>query len=150
MFAANFVCWNLVLRISGKIATKIAKFTTSKNFVPHGILWHQSIFYKVWFDVCLTIVTLILIATFRPHTAGLHQAIMSIYWVGLFIPPWLLVIGVSRTIVGGFRSKALMVLSEEETDPSGDRCGGDRLLYLVWPLASTLQESQFHRPCWCC
>ena len=31
------------------------------------------------FIVCLTIVTLILIATFRPHTAGLHQAIVSIY-----------------------------------------------------------------------
>ena len=30
------------------------------------------------FIVCLTIVTLILIATFRPHTAGLHQAIVSI------------------------------------------------------------------------
>ena len=36
----------------------------------------------------LTIVTLILITTFRPHTAGLHQAIVSIYWVGLFVPPW--------------------------------------------------------------
>ena len=35
---------------------------------------------------------------------------------------------VSRTMVGGFRSKALTVSSEEETDPSGDRCGGDRLL----------------------
>ena len=31
------------------------------------------------FIVCLTIVTLTLIATFRPHTAGLHQAIVSIY-----------------------------------------------------------------------
>ena len=27
---------------------------------------------------CLTIVNLILIATFRPHTAGFHQAIVSI------------------------------------------------------------------------
>ena len=35
------------------------------------------------FIVCLTIVTLILIATFRPHSAGLHQAIESIYWVEL-------------------------------------------------------------------
>ena len=80
------------------------------------------------FIVCLTIVTLILIATFRPHTAGLHQAIVSIYWVGLFVPLWLLVIGVSQTslMVGGFRSKALLsllVLWEEETDPSAVRCG---------------------------
>ena len=44
----------------------------------------------------------------------------STYWVGLFVPPWLLVIGASRTslMVGGFRSKVLFVLSEEETDPS--------------------------------
>ena len=35
--------------------------------------------------------------TFRPHTAGLQQAIMSIYWVELFVPPWLLVIGVWQT-----------------------------------------------------
>ena len=80
------------------------------------------------FIVCLMIVTLMLIATFRPHTAGLHQAIVSIYWVGLFVPLWLLVIGVSQTslMVGGFRSKALLsllVLWEEETDPSAVRCG---------------------------
>ena len=31
------------------------------------------------FIVCLTIATLILIAKFRPHTAGLHQTIVSIY-----------------------------------------------------------------------
>ena len=35
--------------------------------------------------------TLILIATLRPHTAGFHQTIMSIYLVGLFVPTWLLV-----------------------------------------------------------
>ena len=29
------------------------------------------------FIVCFTIVTLILIATVRPHSAGLHQVIMS-------------------------------------------------------------------------
>ena len=34
---------------------------------------------------------------FRPRTTGLHQAIVSIYWVGLLEPPWLLVIGVLRT-----------------------------------------------------
>ena len=34
-------------------------------------------FFKV--IVCLTIVALILIATFRPHTTGLHKAIVSIY-----------------------------------------------------------------------
>ena len=81
------------------------------------------------FIVCLTIVTMILIATFRPHTAGLHQAIVSIYWVGLFVPPWLLVIGVSQTslMVGGLRSKALLVLWEEKTDPSAVRCSRDRL-----------------------
>ena len=78
------------------------------------------------FIVCLTIVTLILITTFRPHTAGLHQAIVSIHGVGLFVPPWLLVIGVSQTslMVGRFRSKellSLLVLREEEIDPSAIR-----------------------------
>ena len=51
------------------------------------------------FIVCLTIVTLILIATFRLHTAGLHQAIVSIYWVELFVPLWLLVTGLSQTLL---------------------------------------------------
>ena len=74
------------------------------------------------FIVCLMIVTLILIATFWPHTAGLHQV----------IPPWLLVTGVSQTslMVGEFRSKALLsllVLWEEETDPSAVRCRRNRI-----------------------
>ena len=69
--------------------------------------------------------------TFQLHTAGLHQAIYSINLLSqtTFVPPWLLVIGLSQTslMVGGFRSKALLALSEEETDPSAVRCGGDRL-----------------------
>ena len=36
-------------------------------------------FTQFSFMVCLSIVTLILIATFRPHTAGLHQAKVSNY-----------------------------------------------------------------------
>ena len=71
------------------------------------------IFHKGFsFIVCLTIVTLILIAMFQPHTAGLHQVIVLIYWVKLFVLPCLLVIGVSQTLlmVGGFRSKALLAL----------------------------------------
>ena len=45
--------------------------------------------------------------------------VVSIYWVQLFVPPWLLEIGVSQTslMVGGFRAKALLALWEEETDP---------------------------------
>ena len=84
---------------------------------------------RISFIVCLTIVTLILISTVRPHTAGLRQAILSIYWVELFVPPWLLVIGVSQTslMVGGFRSKALLALWGEETDPAAVRCGRGRL-----------------------
>ena len=65
----------------------------------------------------------------RPHTAGLHQAIVLIYWVELFVPPWLLVIGVSQTslMVGEFQSKALLALWDEETDPLAIRCRRDRL-----------------------
>ena len=46
-------------------------------------------------------------------------------WTINFVPLWLLVIGVSRTLlmVCGFRSKELLVLLEEETDPSVVRCG---------------------------
>ena len=42
----------------------------------------------------------------------------------------LLVMGVSRTslMVGRFRSKALLVLSEQKTDPSAVHCGSDQLL----------------------
>ena len=70
-----------------------------------------------------------LIATFRPHTAGLHQDILSIYWVELLVPPWLLVIGVSQTslMVGGFRSKALLALWEEEADPLAFQRGRGQL-----------------------
>ena len=89
----------------------------------------KDVYKGLVFIVCLTIAYLILIATFRPHTADLHQAIVSIYWVELFVPPWLLVIGVSQIslMFGGFRSKALLVLWEEETDPSVVRCGRGRL-----------------------
>ena len=57
---------------------------------------------------------------FRPRTARLQQAIVSIYWVRLYVPPWLLVIGVSWTsfMVDGSRSKGLLALLEEETVPS--------------------------------
>ena len=81
------------------------------------------------FIVCLTIVTLMFIATFRLHTAGLHQDILSIYWVELLVPPWLLVIGVSQTslMVGGFRSKALLALWEEEADPLAFQRGRGQL-----------------------
>ena len=81
------------------------------------------------FIVCLTIVTLILDVT-RPHIAGPHQAIVSIYWVELFVPTWLLVIGVSQTslMAGAFRSKVLLALREEKTDPSAVLCGRGRML----------------------
>ena len=51
------------------------------------------------------------------------------YWVEPFVPPWLLVIGVSQTLlrIGGFRSKALLALWEEDTDLSAVRCGRIRL-----------------------
>ena len=59
-----------------------------------------------------------------------YQVTVSISWVGLFVPPWLLVIGVSRTslMVGRFQSKALLALLEEETFPSVVCCGSNWLL----------------------
>ena len=155
------------------------------------------------FIVCLnTIVTLTLIATFRPHTAGLHQAIVgaihstkisgnfgpklngsvrsdrksfektgppfevdqfsrsdrlefwlngsrpvSIYWVELFVPPRLLVIGLSQTLlmVGGFRCKALSALWEEETDPSSIEalCTDKMKHYLFGYLQITINTINF-------
>ena len=67
------------------------------------------------------------ITMFLPHTAGLHQAIVSILLSRTIVPPCLLVTDVSRTllIVGGFRSKALLALFEEETVPLVVRCGND-------------------------
>ena len=63
------------------------------------------------------------------------------------MPPWLLVIGVSRTsrMVGGSLSKALLELLEEETVPSAVLCGNKRLLCCLI-VGITLQESQFHCP----
>ena len=85
------------------------------------------------FIVCLTIVTLILVLI-RPHKAGPHQAIVSIYWVELFVPTWLLVIGISQTslMAGAFRSKVLLALREENTHPSAVLCGrGGMLCWLI-------------------
>ena len=85
------------------------------------------------FIVCLKTVTKILITIFWPHTAGLHQATVSIYWVEQFTPLWLLVIGVSWTslMVGGFQSKALLVLLDEGTAPSVVHCHSDWLLFCL-------------------
>ena len=93
------------------------------------IIMVDNVYKGFSFIVCLTIVTLILVVT-RPHTAGPHQAIVSIYWVELFVPTWLLVIGISQTslIVGAFRSKVLLALREEKTDPSAVLCGRGRML----------------------
>ena len=81
------------------------------------------------FIVCLTIVTFILVLI-RPHKAAPHQAIVSIYWVELFVPTWLLVIGISQTslMAGAFRSKVLLALREENTHPSAVLCGRGRML----------------------
>ena len=43
------------------------------------VLFKYLMFKGFNFIVSLTIVTLILITMFRPHTAGLHQAIVSVY-----------------------------------------------------------------------
>ena len=85
------------------------------------------------FIVCLMIVTFVLVVRLRLHTACLHQVIVSIYWVRLFVPLWLLVIGVSQTslMVGVFRSKAFLVLWEEETNPSVVRFGRERLSCVI-------------------
>ena len=45
------------------------------------------VFRKAFRIVCLTIVTLILMAMFRPHTAVLHRATVLIYLDRLFVPP---------------------------------------------------------------
>ena len=53
--------------------------------------------------------------------AGLHQAIESIYWVGLFVPLHLVV---SSWMVAGFSTiNVLLALSEEENVPSAVRSG---------------------------
>ena len=49
------------------------------NIVMKDIIFLDNVYEGFSFIICLTIVTLILIVTFRLHTAGLHQAIMSIY-----------------------------------------------------------------------
>ena len=84
------------------------------------------------FFVYLAIVTLILIATFLPGTAGLHQAIVSIYRVELFVPPWLIVIGVSQfsLLVGGFGSKALLAVRVQRN--ARDQFLPLKMLTMLW------------------
>ena len=118
--------YKLILIWISYVAIKLRGFLISRFFLQ----LRTTRKYKGFsFIVCLTIVTLILITTFRPHTAGLHQVIVLIYWVELFVPSWLLVIGVSQTslMIGGFRSKELLALWEEVTDPSAVHWGRDRL-----------------------
>ena len=82
-----------------------------------------------------------------PHDCHLHidhiilavwsrsSWLVLIYWVGLLVPPWLLVFGESWSslMVSSFQSKALLAFSEEGKVPSAVR----------WSWTSTLQESQF-------
>ena len=64
--------------------------------------------------------------TFRLRTTGLHQGTVSIYWVRLFEPPWLIL------VIGWWvRFKALLSLLEEKTIPSAFFCSSDRLLYCL-------------------
>ena len=92
------------------------------------ILWNKLFNKGLSFIVCLTIVTLILIATFQLHTAGLHHAIESdlLSWAictTIVVSDWC----ITNLKLGGFRSKALLALWEEEPDPSAVRCGTGRL-----------------------
>ena len=105
------------------------------NREPVPLIIVDNVYRGFSFIVCLTIiVTLILIATFWPHTAGLHQTIMLTYWGKLFVPPWLWLWLISdwcitnlADMVGGFWSNALLALWEEETDPSAVHCGRGRM-----------------------
>ena len=102
------------------------------QFLPWNILFIVDNVYK---GFRLLFVSQLSLRSFRLRTAGFHKAILSIYWVGLFVAsPWLLVISVSRTslMVGGFRSKALLALLEEETVPSAARCGSDPMFRFLF------------------
>ena len=92
----------------------------------------DNVYKEFSFFVCLTIVTLILIATFLLRTAGLHQAIVSIYRVELFVPPWLIVIGVPQfsLLVGGFPSKALLAVRVQRT--ARDQFLPLKMLTMLW------------------
>ena len=63
---------------------------------------------------------LVIDCNISPHTAVLHQVIVSIYWKELLALTWLVVNGVSQTslMVGGFWSKAFLALIEEQTSLS--------------------------------
>ena len=69
---------------------------------------------------------------------------------GALEPLVLLVTDVSwaSLMLGGFGSEALLASLENEAFPSAVRCATDRLFCCL--IESTLQESQFHCPCWCC
>ena len=54
-----------------------------KGIIRHGMCVIGS------FVIRLTIVTLFLITPFRPLTAGLYRAMVSIYWAGLLAIAWL-------------------------------------------------------------
>ena len=77
----------------------------------------------IYKEFCLLFVSdshLVIDCNISPHTAGLHQVIVSIYWVELSALPWLVVNGISQTslMVGGFWSKALLASIEEQTSLS--------------------------------
>ena len=80
-------------------------------------------FYGFVNRFCYDCDLVISLETFWLRTTGLHQGTVSIYWVRLFEPPWLLVIG------WWVRFKALLSLLEEKTIPSAFFCRNDRLLY---------------------
>ena len=63
--------------------------TTITRAVMKDVVFHCSLSHDI--------VTLVWIATFRLHTAGLHKAMVSIGHVSLYVAPWLLVIGAFRS-----------------------------------------------------
>ena len=91
--------------------------TTITRAVMKDVVFHCSLSHDI--------VTLVWIATFRLHTAGLHKAMVSIEHVSLYVAPWLLVIGAFRTSLW---ISTPIVLIRPLGVPSAVRCGTDRPL----------------------
>ena len=105
------------------------------NREPVPLIIVDNVYRGFSFIVCLTIiVTLILIATFWPHTAGLHQTIMLTYWGKLFVPPWLWLWLISDWCITNLAhgwwvliQRIVGIVRGRNCDPSAVHCGRGRM-----------------------
>ena len=118
------------LRVAGDSAGR-RRILTTLHPVYYGH-WATSQNFQLPYTFCKVDVNIVVTLYINYGHLAISQESPLYTCLTVFVPPSSLVIGVSRTshMVGGFWSKVLLALSEEETDLSPVHCGNDWLLHV--------------------